>query len=396
MRTRLFSGLLSLLIMAGCGSQAVQPTITPPPTLTTAAQVEVIATASLAPSEPTAELTTPTLDDPNVLVDTSMLTGRIYFIDPLGFAINSITPPGGDLQTVYKEQGPLPLSRLGIDPSLHYLSVFKGDFLHIYTTDFQELLSLPSSFEPIWSPRGDGKFALLKLTDMGEAFIDVYDLNSATPASMVVSTVGYRAAWLSDGLGLVVHNGNQIGTANLDDGAFSPMLELVEDENGTWAVDELLSYADQIYFHGGQVNLLGASGNGMQWWALVDGTPQAVTDIGGNGILRLQFNPEREQIAYIDNFHISACLGAQVLSVQAPDFSAPARNPKLTPILADNGQAIHGAAWNPTGDWLTFAKGDYSCDQAGPVYATPQVLVWNPATQAIQAFEYGSYPVWVP
>ena len=129
---------------------------------------------------------------------------------------------------------------------------------------------------------------------------------------------------------------------------------------------------------------------------MVDGAPQAVTDIGGNGILRLQFNQEREQIAFIDNFHISACLGAQVLSVQAPDFSAPARNPNLSPILADNGQAIHGAAWNPTGDWLTFAKGDYSCDEAGPIYATPQVLVWNPATQAIQAFEYGSYPVWIP
>lgn len=153
MHIRLFSGLLSLLLVAGCGSQAAQPTITPPPTLTTAAQVEVIATASLAPNEPTAELATPTLDDPNALVDTSMLTGRIYFIDPLGFAINSITPTGGDLQTAYKEQGSLPLSRLGIDPSLHYLSVFKGDFLHIYTTDFQELLRLPSSFEPIWSPR---------------------------------------------------------------------------------------------------------------------------------------------------------------------------------------------------------------------------------------------------
>ncbi len=405
MRTRLLAGLLSFLVLAGCGGQATNPTITPPATLTPAAQAQVLATATLdvsSPSpteavvEPSNQPATPSIDDPNALVDTSMLTGRIYFLDPLGFSINSMAPTGGELQTIYKEQGPLPLSRLGIDPSLQYLSVFKGDFLHLYSIDFQELLRLPSSFEPIWSPNGDGKFALLKLTDMGEAFVDVYDLKSATPERAVVSTIGYRAAWLSDGSGLVVHNGNQIGTASLLDGAFTPIAELVEDEHGTWAIDDLLSHDDWIYFHGGQVNLLGASGNGMQWWILVDGVPQALTEIGGNGVMRVQFNAKREQLAYIDNFHSSACLGVQVLSVQNADFSSAALTPNLAPLGADNGQAIHGAAWNPSGDWLTFAKGDYSCAESGPIYATPQILVWNPTTQALQAFEYGSYPVWLP
>ncbi|MBM7845058.1 hypothetical protein [Herpetosiphon giganteus] len=409
MRLRFLSGLLSVLLLAACGGQATSPTITPPPTITSASQIEVLATATLdssTPSEPTAEPTqaaaepsnepaTPANADPNALVDTSMLTGRIYFVDPLGFAINSIAATGGDLQTVYKEQGPVPLARLGIDPSLQYLSVFKGDFLHIYSLDFQELLRLPTSFEPIWSPNGDGKFALLKLTDMGEIFVDVYDLKSAKPENIVVSTLGYRAAWLSDGSALVVHNGNQIGEASLTDGAFSPLGELVEDENGSWVVDAILSHDDWIYFHGGQVNLLGASGNGMQWWVLLDGVPQVLSEIGGNGVTRAQLNAKREQLAYIDNFHVSACLTAQVLSVQNADFSSAALTPNLGPIADNTGQEIHGATWNPSGDWLTFAKGSYTCADSGPIYATPQVFVWNPTNQALQAFEYGSYPVWV-
>ena len=439
-------GLLMTLVLlgtlAGCGTGVgvgATPTIVSSPTVEVTQEVIPDVTSQPAITEPAAtdtqvpEAATPTTAavlltaaaEPSQAVEPSATPsgGRVLYVDKDGATIKSVGGMGGNAQTVMQIVGKAQdttVSSLSASPDGHYI------VYGLATKDYEK----PTSYHlleggtektvfdgrqpPVWSP--DGKQLALPSFSVGEQTIPIQVLDVVSGHWSKTEAKG-TPDWFPDGKRLVYADGSNVFSYDLAARNSVQLTHLPNDDNNAWVVQEahVLPQEGGIVFYGGQFKkdgdlLLGAQGNGQQWWAIPakGGEPAPKSEPGGNFSVAYSTSPRGDRLAYSESAHSSACVSVQSVAVVALAGSGPWKPAYAeAPELAERGDgaaSVQGLSWSWDGAQVAFGVEPYTCPESGSdlVLGTPIVYVWSVPTegqgsaQAPRKLVEGTFPVWLP
>ncbi len=420
--------LVSLLVLLAallsvCGGGLLLFYVAPPST-PTAAPIDTNTTTTDAQPTMTAEpsetgTSTPFFTPTATAVQaTATPVEQIIYLDTDGVTIKSIRPDGSDAHTLAKIDKPhdATVSSLSADPSGDYLlygitkanSEVWPDYFLLHNGVAVKVGTFAGA--PRWSPKGT-TFAAQAVDSSGVAgAIYLYDISKSEGKTL--SEAG-RADWFPGGKGLVYVYADNVYTYDIGSGKSTQLTKLPNNDTDAWVVQEahFLPEGKRILFFGGKFRengqqMLGAQGNGQQWWSIPaeGGDPQPWGDLEGNGIVAYETSPRGDVIAYSGSAHSSACVTVQSVAIMS---AAEANKQPLYPKVAELDDAsdryayVVGLAWSPGGEKLAFGLQPYTCPDAGSsvVLAAPIIYTWEPGGAGAGAqprkLAGGSYPLWV-
>jgi hypothetical protein len=427
-------GLFAVLVLglAACGGP---PSLPATPTVTA-----VLPTATVAlPTATAQDLATPSPEEP-VVAPTETTggpeaapsptegaasgDGRVIYLDRDGETVRSVRPDGSDGQTLFKidRLADHIVSGLSADPTgavlLYGLAKQPYETWPVYYRVVGGSAVEMGSFAgvPRWSPDSSRFVVQAVNADGAPGRIVVYSGGGETADPL---TAEGRADWFPSSDRLVYVYMDNVYAYDLQSRRSVQLTRLPNDEMNAWVVQEahVLPDGTRIIFFGGQFRnngemLLGAQGNGQQWWwiPVEGGDPQPWSEPEGNYIAAYETRTRRVPggglIAYVGSAHGSACVSVQVVTVMdAVRPNSPPSYPSVPEVdeTAERYAYIQGLAWSPAGDRLVFGVQPYNCPDAGsaPGLETPMVYIWAPQasspgeTGTPRKLAEGTYPVWV-
>ena len=415
--------LLLTALLSACGGGSPLPGAAPTSTTTAAPLSTDTATTVAQPTmtiEPSATGTSSPSFTPITIAAqaTSTPVEQIIYLDADGVTVKSINPDGSDVRTLAKIDKPhdATVSSLSADPSGDYLlygltkanSELWPDYFLLHKDASTKVGTFAGA--PRWSP-GGATFAAQAVDSSGAAgAIYLYDISRAEGKAL---TQAGRADWFPGGNGLVYVYQDNVYTYDIGSGKSTQVTKLPNNDTESWVVQEahVLPDGKRILFFGGKFRengqqMLGAQGNGQQWWVISaeGGNPQPWGEPEGNGIVAYETSPGGDALAYGGSAHSSACVTVQTVAVMSatqankqPDF------PKVAELddAAERYAYVVGLAWSPGGKKLAFGLQPYTCPDAGAsvILAAPIIYTWEQGGAGADAqprkLASGSYPLWI-
>jgi hypothetical protein len=343
--------------------------------------------------------------------------GGIYYVAPGGETIMRVQPDGSGMEEAYTGIAQSlggPLTYLGPVPGNPMQIMIAGAGTHYAAISGGVGIDMGAfAAPPRWS--ADGWRAVgAAPTDTGLAgTIAMFDLRSRQRSELPING---QPDWFPDGQRLVYvrcgpeeeDKGCNVWTYDLASGASAQISTLVSTAGDRWYVQEahVLPDGNTVIFYGNHTTEVGASGNGLQWWAIPasGGDAQLFSESYGNGVNDFQFSPDGAQLAYITRAHVSACASSGDLLVRD---SSPAGDPArgAHPALpgADEANRRYALAqslsWDPAGSTqLVFGSQSYRCADMNREMDPAAIYLWDSAAPdaAPVMLAEGSFPVWRP
>ncbi|KPV52870.1 hypothetical protein SE17_12910, partial [Kouleothrix aurantiaca] len=278
--------------------------------------------------------------------------GGIYYVAPGGETIMRVQPDGSGMEEAYTGIAQSlggPLTYLGPVPGNPMQIIVAGAGTHYAAISGGVSIDMGAfAAPPRWS--ADGWRAVgAAPTDTGLAgAIAMFDLRSRQRSELPISG---QPDWFPDGQRLVYvrcgpeeeDKGCNVWTYDLASGASAQISTLVSTAGDRWYVQEahVLPDGNTVIFYGNHTTEVGASGNGLQWWAIPasGGDAQLFSESYGNGVNDFQFSPDGAQLSVTHDTNI---------------YVGTAQNP-LFSLLDLGGLTARYPAWSPDGTRLALA-----------------------------------------
>lgn len=415
------------------------PSSTPPPEPPTATvepptPLVLPPTVTLAPATATAKPPTATSEPPTSTVpaptNTSIpptpvpgtptampaeqLAGKIFYLANDGATINTVRSDGSGAEfvlTLEKQPEEVVVGLVG-EPSgrflLYGLQATTEQWPRYFLVERGQATSIFAFASiPRWSP--DGTRFVAQVPEQSGAPGPIYLYDTASHRGQTLPVAG-KPDWFPDGRRLV-YVADDVFVYDLQTGADNRLTTLPDEGDEGWGIQEahVLPDGAHIIFAGAQRKNVGASGNGLQWWAIPvsGGEMQAISDPGGNGITGFEISPRRDMLAYSEGAHSSACVSFQSVIVTTTDtgpgiaFALPV--PADIRVTESGAYTIKGFSWAPDNDHIAYAIEPYRCLEGadGPTTDPPRIYLWdirkgNGSDPLVpQTVVDGQYPVWI-
>lgn len=341
----------------------------------------------------------------------------IYYIAPGGETIMRVQPDGSGAQEAFTGLTHImggPLTYLGAIPAHPMQVVIAGAGTHYEAISGGVSIDMGAfAAPPRWSADGWRAVGASPSESGPAGTIAIFDLNSGQRSDLPISG---QPDWFPDGQRLVyvrcgpedMEKGCNVWTYDLASGASAQISTLVSTVDDRWYVQEahVLPDGNTVIFYGNHTTEVGASGNGLQWWAIPasGGDAQLFSESYGNGVNDFQFSPDGAQMAYITRAHVSACASSGDLLVRdSSPAGDPARgvHPTLPGIDESNDHyaIAQGLSWDPAGSaQLVFGSQSYHCTDMNREMDPAAIYLWDSAAPdaAPRMLTEGSFPVWIP
>ena len=347
------------------------------------------------------------------------LTGRILYLAPDGTTLRTTA-----LTTV--DDQPWATLPLDIDdqvtdvigsPGGAYVAASFGEAsnLYIYAADSTLLATYGGMNNLKWSPSGDRFMVQSSYEDASGlvSVIDIFATERADEQGPLLNTAALHGAWALDGTWVALVR---------DDGTLIKRDLATTEETfitvpGTdWFIQDIIvaDPSDAVFIYAGNINELGATGNGMRWWwvpiietaacqqnATDCGTPEPVTEPNGNFVDDVTYNPLFGTLAYAENVRSNVCSATEevylspLITFEAPEETVA---PRTVEVPENGGLFTNGLSWIDVLPILAYSYQPYECIDAGDfVTQMPQIMLWDFNTRDQPSFLVeGSFPVWLP
>jgi tricorn protease-like protein len=296
------------------------------------------------------------------------------------------------------------------DPSGTYVLYRLGEegiaFQLAYVARGSEVLTSTAVFgQARWSPDGR-RFAAQSVTEGQEPGpIYLHDVESGRGEHLAATGL---PDWFPEGDRLVYVYNDDVFSYDLATNESTKLTDLPHDEQNAWVVQEAHALASGrgVIFFGGKFRedgqlMLGASGNGQQWWWIPEtgGTPQPWTELGGNAVVGYAPAPGGERVAYAETAHGNACYSFQAVTVAEASRDAGTLRVSDIPDYDEQQEQyvfIQGLTWSPDGNKVAFGVEPYRCPEEGSEWDrdTPRIYIWDLEGGEPRRLVDGSYPTW--
>jgi hypothetical protein len=222
------------------------------------------------------------------------------------------------------------------------------------------------------------------------------------------------ATWFPDGQSLLyIPSRTDVGPTaivryDVASGQETTLLELNAEGEDTWYVQEAHAIntpqdGQIVVFYGGQRKNTGASGNGLQWFALPasGGTPEPLTDPNGNQATAFGSSPDTTWYAYGESAHSNACESLGTFTARAAGLGGGVSVTAPVPGMADGSQPFvtRGLSWG-SDSLLAFGVRPYTCGSDGRTYGEAAIYLWdvssgNGTPVELRKLTAGSFPNWM-
>ncbi len=363
------------------------------------------------------------------LFSATAVDGQALLGDPEGFHVGSIMYLNTDGRSIQVRSVGGNDDReaflLDINPDAEQVTALSADplgrFVAVHTDQNRVQIykldgyrgSLQATYENLlpvqWSPDGSRFLAPSALDEPAAGQIFIYAADGGDGAAPLETLIGYSGSWLPSGDQVVLSRYPEIILHTLSDDSERTLYNMGED----WFVQSVyVSPSDPaVLFYAGQTANLGASGNGMQWWAIpleVNSAgcaqafygceaPVALSGPGGNLVDEVALNGTTNLLAYAENASSNACISyEEVYIANTHEIVTPISAPVDLPSEGQ-GRITQGLSILPDGTALVFSYQPYVCEEGQIIKLTPQIYFWDLIGAGdFDVFGEGAFPFWVP